>query len=237
MYYDFFAKLETTSITKIMINRLNKFILSRILTNHIKEKIKLLEIGHGRGLFAQIAKDSGKVDYYGIEPNKSLCSKAQSDGFNIKNMKIPPFPEDKKWKKFDTVFISHVLEHFVNYEVVMDVLNCIHNLLNENGLFVLFFPDYLDYKEDYFVVDYSHEYILVERRVKYLLIDCGFDIINTVRLRSCFKFPFNILIYPLHTILKFIAGILYNLTGADIFFKIKITFGKNVLIISKKSSD
>ena len=234
MYYDFHYKAKITKIGEAIVARLDRIIAKEIFTL-CGESIKLLEIGHGRGLFADILhqmKEKNKLSYHGIEYNKFLYEQGKKKGYNLLNLKIPPIP--LKPDSFNVVYMAHVLEHFINYEIVLKVLKDIRKVLIDKGFFFLLFPDYLDYKEDYFSMDYSHEYILTRRRVEQLLIDSGFKLVKVENFRGCFKSSFIILLYPFFLTVKFVANILYLLTKRDIFFKMKITFGKNILIIAQK---
>jgi SAM-dependent methyltransferase len=235
MYYDFFKIRSITKIGKNIITLANKKIV-KIIKKLYKPKIEstLLEIGVGKALFATILKkEIPEIKYFGIEPNKDLCLQAVSKGLNVINTKIPPVPK-KFYNKFDFVYMSHVLEHFVNYEVILKVLSELRKTLKKNGKLIIFYPDFLDYKDDYFDIDYSHEYILTKRRVKQILIDCSFKIIKSTSFRGCFIFPYHFLIYPFHKIIKIFAGLFYTITKKEIFFKMKITFGKNILVIAEK---
>jgi len=234
MYYDFFKIRKITKIGSILVTLINKKIIKLIKKYYSPENKSFLEIGYGKGIFAKILiKLIPTISYTGIEPNRSLAKIGIKNGFKILNTKIPPVPK-KFYNKFDFVYMSHVLEHFVNHEVVLKVLSELRKTLKKNGKLIIFYPDFLDYKDDYFDGDYSHEYILTKRRVKQILIDCSFKIIKSTSFRGCFIFPYHFLIYPFHKIIKIFAGLLYTITKKEIFFKMKITFGKNILVIAEK---
>ena len=138
-------------------------------------------------------------------------------------------------KEFDCVYLSHVLEHFVSYPVVVDVVAGISSLLKQKGYMVIMVPDYLDWKEDFFNGDYTHSYVTTERRLRELVKDMDFEIVDVRHYRACYTFPQTLLVYPFHAIIKMFAGVLYNFFGSlDILFKIKVTFARNILIVCKK---
>lgn len=238
MYYDSFYKKKTTGIGRAMNIRLNRKIAGRILdTIKQKTKIKICEVGFGHGLLhdslsSLAANDT--LEYFAIEPNHMLANAAREKGVTVQETKIPPFPQSCDWKDFDCAVLSHVVEHFPNYETTLTVFEQIRDALKPDGSIVIFFPDYIDYKDDYFTVDYSHEFIVTSRRMISLLEDAGFAITFRQSLRACFSKPNTMLLYPFHLLIKFFANVLWNITGKDLFFKMKITFARNILMIAEK---
>lgn len=237
MYYDSYFNAKPTSLGHMMNIQVNK-ILSKKIMNYIssKDEIKICEVGYGRGLFADVmrANCKNKINYYAIEPNHFLAMQGRAKGDYIVETKVPPFPADEGWSNFDIVIFSHVMEHFQDYETVLKVLEDTGNRLSPDGIVIVFFPDYLDYKEDFFSCDYSHAFILTLRRMQQLFNDTHFNVIEKGTLRACFPFPFSSFIYPFHLLIKCVSGILWNLTSKELFFKMKITFARNIFVIAKK---
>jgi len=240
MYYDAYHTTGLTSFGIKILRKANSYISTKILALFKTGDVKFLEIGHGRGLFAKIfmkaAGANHKITYYGIEPNQALHKEGLQKGFNLENTRVPPFPEKSDWKNFDCVYMSHVLEHFSNYESVLNVLKDINSIIKNEGVFVLVFPDFLDWQTDFWDIDYSHGYVLTKRRALDLLIDSGFEAIEVIELRGHLRKPFSTLLFPFIKIIEKVAGGLYSLLGNNIFFKMKITLKKNILIAAKKSS-
>jgi|WetSurMetagenome_2_1015567.scaffolds.fasta_scaffold116149_2 predicted TPR repeat methyltransferase len=238
MYYDFHYKAKLTSFGRWMVIKVNETIVRKIVSLFQPGSgIKLCEIGHDRGLFADIFRSNFKdrLNYFGIEPNGALFKAGTEKGYTLKQQKIPPFPDDKDWKDFDCIYVAHVLEHLPNAATVCEVLSTFNAKLKPDGYLVVLFPDYLDYKDDYYTVDYSHEYLFTERRMRQLAGDTGFEIVSMKSFRSCFPRPYSFIIYPMHLAIKVITGQLLKLfSSMDFLFKLKITFGRNVLVICRK---
>ena len=240
MYYDSYFKAKPTSLGHAMNIQVNKILIKKINNYFASEnEIKICEVGYGRGLFADALRENckNKIDYYAIEPNHFLAMQGRAKGDHIVEAKIPPFPTNDEWKNFDVIMFSHVMEHFSDYETVLTVLEESGKQLNDNGIVIVFFPDYLDYKEDFFSCDYSHAFIITLRRMMQLFNDTHFQVVEKGMLRSCFSFPLSSLIYPIHLLIKGIAGILWNLTSKELFFKMKITFAKNIFMVAKKDKN
>lgn len=232
MFYDFWKKRKLTRFGNKIVESVN-FKITKIIYKFFKNKKYILEIGPGKGCFL---KYISKYNYYytAIEPNKNLAK--QCKGINKKAVIINAFipPIKLKNNTFDIVYMSHVLEHFSDHKEVLKVLKDIHRILKTDGSFVLFFPDYLSFKADFFDSDYSHEYITTMNRIKYLLQDTNFKIIKKIHFRGNFSGISRILLTPFFFINKLIFSVLYSLFNIEMFLKAKITFGRNILVISKK---
>jgi SAM-dependent methyltransferase len=241
MYYDHFFKARLTSPGDFLVAKTNGFIARKVLSLLRETKTgKIFEIGHGRGKFADTLhalKGSTDLQYFSIESNRSLTDAGVKKGYAVKCGKIPPLPQDQGWNEFDCIYMAHVLEHFINYEAASTVLSQIASALKPGGAFVLFFPDYSDYHDDFYSVDYSHEYPLTKRRVRDILADNGFTLLSMQSMRACFRAPVSSFLFPLHLAIKFVCGILFDTTGKDVFFKLKITFGRNVLVFARKNEE
>jgi SAM-dependent methyltransferase len=238
LYYDHHFKAKLTSPGNFLVAKANEYIARKILllTQQFSVK-KILEIGHGRGKFADMLHALAlpkSIQYFGIEANPSLAEAGIRKGYNVICTKSPPLPAGEQWSNFSCIYMAHVLEHFINYEVAATILTQISSALAPDGYFVLLFPDYTDYHDDYYNVDYSHEYPLTRRRVRDLLADTGFTVQSMRSMRACFRAPVSFLIFPLHCIIKLVCGILFDITGKDVFFKFKITFGRNILVLARK---
>jgi predicted TPR repeat methyltransferase len=240
MKFDLYATRKKTSLGTRMVAKVNQLISDRI-NGLFKDNpsCKFLEIGPGVGLFADIlhATMADKLNYRAIEPNASLCELGIKKGYVMLNAQIPPIPDTHEWNEFDCIYFSHVLEHMPGCTAVVETLRGVHALLKDGGYLVIFSPDYLDWREDFFDGDYSHTYITTERRFKELLPDTGFEIVSTHRYRACYLFPSTLIIYPMHLAIKAAAGLLYNLFPRfDVLFKMKLTFARNILLICRKKA-
>jgi ubiquinone/menaquinone biosynthesis C-methylase UbiE len=241
MKFDLYSTRKKTSLGTQMVEKVNRLIAGQI--NGLFDdspSCKFLEIGPGVGLFADILHSimRDKLKYHAIEPNASLCERGIQKGYAMENAQIPPFPDLKKWGSFDCIYFSHVLEHMPGYTAVAEALNGVQALLKDGGYLVIFSPDYLDWKDDFFNGDYSHSYITTERRFRELLPDAGFELLSTRRYRACYSFPATLLIYPVHITIKLIAGFFYSFFPSfEKLFKMKITFSRNFLLVCRKKSD
>ena len=185
MFYDFYLNRKAGRLAKFQASRLVPALAKPALKG-LPKNPKVLEIGVGRGDFAQYLK-SINIDYTGIEANKILCDRLSEQGFNAICAQVPPFPSELKKENFDLVIMCHIFEHFMDFKEALKVLGEIFSLLKPGGRLLLFHPDYLDWGADYFDGDYSHSLILTRNRVDNLVSDSGFKIIHRDSFRSFFR--------------------------------------------------
>ena len=231
MFYDFYLNRPVGRLARIQAKKLIPALAEPAL-NGLPQNPKVLEIGVGRGNFAQYLK-SINVNYTGIEANKILCDRLNEQGFNVLCSQVPPFPPELEKGTFDLVVMCHIFEHFMDYKEALKVLEEIFAILKVGGRLLLFHPDYLDWGADYFDGDYSHSLILTRNRVDNLLCDSGYKIIHRDSFRSFFHGikPFS---WLLAKFMSCIFGMLICITGNRKYFKPKIAFKLNLLTICEK---
>lgn len=174
-FYDNFSKRsEISEIGKILVNKKNNFYLSLLLKylGEKKKDIKILEIGPGKGYFAQACRNK-KLNYTGIEANKKMFKKLKQKGFPVYNKFVPPIDLTSK---FDIIFMDQVFEHMKNRDEALDLIKDCKNHLNKNGLLMISVPDIRYFKEDFFACDYTHNFPLSIHSLKQIFIDFDFDI-------------------------------------------------------------
>jgi SAM-dependent methyltransferase len=220
MFYDFYLNRPAGKLAKFQAQRLIPKLAKPALKG-LKENPKVLEIGVGRGDFAQYLKNA---DYIGIEANKTLCGRLNEKGFNVICAQVPPFPSELEKGSFDLVVMCHIFEHFMDYKEALKVLGEIFDLLKPGGRLLLFHPDYLDWGADYFDGDYSHSLILTRNRVDSLVQDSGFKVIHRDGFRSFFN-GFKPFSWCLSKLMNCLRG------------KPKIAFKLNLLTVCEKTKD
>ncbi len=68
----------------------------------------ILEIGPGRGVFADICLEKG-IEYCAVEPNQQMAASLEKRGANVIRAMVPPLPAIDK--EFDAVVMLAVMEH------------------------------------------------------------------------------------------------------------------------------
>jgi SAM-dependent methyltransferase len=222
MFYDSFAKRKRTGLGNFLVEKTFEK-LSKTAAEF--SPVKILEIGIGRGVFYKhLKKKIPQMEYIGIEASNALYEEAKSKDINAIKCFVPPFPQNLEKGSFDMVIMSHILEHFIDYREILEVLGGVNDLLRQNGKLLLFHPCALDWGKDFFDCDYSHSYITTEKRTENLLLDSGFKIIERDSYRACFN-RFKCFFYIFSKLVNCLA--FFNI-------KMRVTFKKNLLAIAEK---
>jgi len=232
-FFDHFSREDKS--TK-MGSRLVKA-LSRKIFRYIEPASgsSILEIGPGRGVFADICFEEG-IEYYAVEANEQMAASLEKRGANVIRAIVPPLPALDK--KFDAVVMIAVMEHMNSMHDALQVTRQIRKVLKPKGKFVICSPDYLNWRHNFFNCDFSHNYVTTQRRLRQLLINGGFDNIKSCHLCGPISGLFCFLITALVSRLPF--GLLNALfTDNKILYKlykIQLTFSRKVLILARKPS-
>lgn len=170
-FYDFFIDNKHSSFFQKLLLRFNGNIVSYILDlNKNKKSISVLEVGPGKGyFFAACKKYKNKIEYTAIDRNEKILNI-----LGIKNKylaEMPNFPKINK--KYDVIYISYVAEHLKNGREVYEMVeNCKNNLKND-GRLILFTPDVMKQKMEFWNIDYTHIYPTTKRNLTMILNEAG----------------------------------------------------------------
>ncbi len=138
----------------------------------IEKGNSVLEIGPGRGAFADICLKNG-ISYWAIEPNEKMARDLQDKGANVVRSMVPPIPNIGR--AFDTVVIIHVLEHMDTMLAALQLIKEIYQLLKPGGRVIIEVPDYMNLGGQFFLNDFTHNYITTWPRLEGLLISAEFE--------------------------------------------------------------
>lgn len=193
----------------------------------------ILEIGPGRGVFADICLKEG-IEYFAIEPNRQMAASLEQRGASVICAMVPPLPALDK--KFDVVVMISVMEHTNSMQDALQVAQQIREVLNPKGKLVICSPDYLNWRLNFFNCDFSHNYVTTRRRLSQLLINAGFEDI-----KSCY------LSGPLTGFICFLVTALVSRLPFGLFnalfpdnkvvsklYKMQLAFLRKVLILGER---
>lgn len=231
-FYDNFIKFEYAKVTKIgrlALERSNAYLID-LIKKFKNNPPKLLEIGPGKGFFAETCFKN-KINYTAIEANTLMAEMLIKKGFRVYNYLVPPI---KTREKFDVIFMNQVFEHMVNRNEAIKLIKSCKKHLNRTGLLIICSPDYLSWKEDFFASDYTHNNPTSSRNLQQILQDNDFKIVHT---------EYRCSIVRGFIITKLVAGfakVAYNLGLLSIIFrrrayKIKTSLLPSVLVIGEKN--
>jgi SAM-dependent methyltransferase len=228
-FYDHFHQDKPTGLGAWVASRFSQ----RILTfAGMKAGDKVLEIGPGRGVFADLCFEHS-IDYSAIEPNPHLAQSLESRGATVVRAIVPPLPELEE--KFDYVVMINVLEHMSGVKEALAVAEQVRRCLAPKGQFVVCSPDYLNLRWQFFNCDFSHGYVTTQRRLAQLLISAGYGGSRSCYLAGPVSGFVGILLSGLAAWLPFGALHAWFPTSRLCLklYKIQLTFSRKVLIVGE----
>ncbi len=175
-FYDHYAQDKPTKLglwlTHGVARRIFEF-------SGIRKGDRVLEIGPGRGVFTGLCLAEG-AEYTAIEPNHEMAGHLRSRGVNVVNAIVPPMPD--LGETFDVVVMNSVIEHMNTMVDALELCKQVLGMLKPGGRFVLYAPDYANWRHHFFIGDFSHSYITSWRRLEELLVSAGYD-----RIEGCYQ--------------------------------------------------
>lgn len=222
-YYDNFLKRSKISKFGVFIvKRQNDFFIKKILkySNNSHGKIRVLEIGPGKGYFAEECRKHD-FEYQCIEPNVNMYESLKKRNFKVHCFQVPPI---RVKDEFDVIFMNQVFEHMSCRAEALKLFEDCKKRLNTGGLLIISVPDITYSKEDFWGSDYTHSFPLSLYSLKQIYTDFDFDI-KYANVKTIFFEG-----YFITKLIKFITSVFYNL-GI-----LKLIFGKKSYKIKNLSN-
>jgi SAM-dependent methyltransferase len=175
-FYDHFHASQRASLTSVgrkLVDAQNKYYL-RLVRKYCQTKAPaILEIGCGRGYFAECCRDEG-LTYSAIEANRQMAADLAGRGFTVHNAFAPPLivPE-----KVDVVFMDQVFEHMNGRDQAVEMLRECRGQLTHGGIIVISSPDVFTWKHDFYA-DYTHSLPTCMPMLERIFLDCELDIVR-----------------------------------------------------------
>lgn len=204
----------------------------------LKKGATILEIGSGRGEFAELVKTHG-FRYLGIEPSASMRKSLVDRGYEILGDTVPPINLGDE--SVDLVYSNAVIEHFENYSTVLEYFKESWRVLKKSGIMCSVVPNCDTIGMLFYLRDYQHSFITNYGRLERLSRDTGFEVIAS----RCFltniglsSFNFLDRIFA-HVLMPFVRSpLIYSLIrllcGDDFSYKIYKNLYDLTIVISRK---
>ncbi|MHC4175466.1 MAG: class I SAM-dependent methyltransferase [Planctomycetota bacterium] len=227
-FYDHFHQDSPTGIGNWITEAFSKRIFKYV---KIEPHHRVLEIGPGRGVFADICLEKG-IEYVAVEPNQQMAASLEKRGAVVICAMVPPLPAVDK--EFDVVVMINVMEHMNSMQDALQIALQIRTVLKPKGKVVICSPDYLNLRHNFFNCDFSHNYVTTRRRLKQLLVSAGFNNIKSCYLSGpltgfvCFLVTAVVSRLPFGLLNAFFPDnkIVYKL------YKMQLAFSRKVLILA-----
>ena len=216
-FYDHFLKSKTSTVSplgKRIIDHQNNYFL-KLIKKYRRGKLKemkLLEIGPGKGYFAQSCREK-KIDYWAIEGNKLMADQLKKRGFkNIFHALVPPI---NLRGKFEIIFMNQLLEHLDSSKEAIFLIKECQKRLKKGGLLIIASPDLPSCGFDFWTHDYTHNYPTSLLRIRQLLLNNDFKILKED------YFSFFIRGFLMTRLLSLLVRICYSLGLLKLLFGLK----------------
>lgn len=231
-FYDHFTQDEPTPFGSRVTAAFSKRVLRFA---GIRRGQSVLEIGPGRGVFADICLAEG-AEYSAVEANQKMAERLEEKAVDVIRAKVPPLPALEQ--QFDAVVMINVMEHMNGLEEALETARQIVDVLKPAGKLVVCSPDYLNLRHNFFNCDFSHNYVTTRRRLEQLLVSAGLTGIRSRFLSGPLGGVPGVLASALIGRLPFASLNAYFPRNRLIrkLYKGQLAFSRKVLIVGEKES-
>ena len=183
-YREYFETRKPAGFARPLVKLWHSRMFTRVSTYiaGLAEK-RILEVGAGWGFFAEVCRSRG-ARYQGLEMNPGQARALRADGHDVVVGVIPPFPPGAP---ADVVWMSHVLEHAVDYRHALAMATAAHARVERGGYLVVIAPDLLSWREEFWNGDWSHGFPTTVRRVRELVTEAGFEVVAAEHHTASFR--------------------------------------------------
>lgn len=248
MFYDYFLNNEHSDIFQKILVKFNLNIVNYLYSSSssVKNGLSILEVGPGKGYFFNaIQKSELNINYSAVDRNENILKNLGIK--SIYKSDLPSLPVFNK--KFDIIYVSYVVEHLKNGREIFDFLSECYKYLKINGRVVLFVPNALRQKMEFWNIDYTHIYPTTKRNMTMALIESGFGKIISYDINGLltYKYFTNYFLYKFVNIILYLYNykffqelfLIFNFPKSninDFFYKI-YCFAKeeNLMIVAEKN--
>jgi SAM-dependent methyltransferase len=234
--YQFFAQKKATPVAKIIAQIMHKKLFKLFLRHFHDTDKRILEIGPGLGRFSALLNTIQDILYKGYEPESILCKNLRDQGLEIVQGTVPPIPE--KDDSINAIVMLNVLEHMKGLVEAQYIAAELYRILAPNGIAFVAFPNFLDWKREFFNLDYTHSYITTEINAKQLFSDAGFTIEYCGYNYGCFFSDFgrlpNWTARAASRVLQFLLP--RKLGRIEKIQKMGVLFAENINIVARKKN-
>jgi SAM-dependent methyltransferase len=173
--YSNYIRREPHDRSKRFISNWHKKLLEHALRGSENPVKNVLEIGPGHGFFATHVVIMG-MKYEFVDTSPAVYAKMKSEGFDGYLGTVREFSVSTK--KFDLIWLSHVLEHSPTWVDARQLLSDIAGLLSPTGRIVIIGPDALRMGREFWNSDATHGFPTTLRNVLQLSDDVGLSMIH-----------------------------------------------------------
>ena len=231
--YSSYIRREPHDRSKRFISNWHKKLLEHALSDSENPVKNVLEIGPGHGYFAAHVVNMG-MKYEFVDTSPAVYAKMKSEGFHGYLGTVGDFLDSTK--KFDLIWLSHVLEHSPTWVDARQLLSDLTGLLRQTGRIVIIGPDAQCWGREFWNIDGTHGFPTTLRNVAQLADDVGLSVINAKHHRNAnfdiiSKAAFSVLSVLPHRLIDCILTPERSKIGDGLLISWKAVFGWRQIFI------
>lgn len=244
-FYDIFYNNRHSPFFERLLVNMNTNVLKCITAEFPRKKeISLLEIGPGKGyLYKSIQQSKKKINYFALDRNELILKSLDTKKIFVSA--IPKMPDFKR--EFDIIYAAYVIEHLNSGQEVYEFIRNAKKYLKSDGLIVLFAPDTIKQKMEFWNIDYTHIYPTTKRNITMALYENGITNIRIYNINGLLTYKLfrsNLIYYCIRFFLLFYNYKFFHFFSSlfssnkydlnDIFYKAYcLVKEENIMVIAK----
>jgi hypothetical protein len=173
--YSNYIRREPHERSKRFVSNWHKKLLKLALSDSEYPVENVLEIGPGHGYFATHVVNMG-MKYQFIDTSPAVYAKMKNAGYDGYLGAVGDFLDSTK--KFDFIWLSHVLEHSPTWVDARQLLSDLTGLLSQTGRIVIIGPDAQCWGREFWNIDGTHGFPTTLRNVAQLSDDVGLSVVK-----------------------------------------------------------
>ena len=235
--YSNYIRREPHARSQRYISNWHKKLLKHALSDSENLVENVLEIGPGHGYLATQIVDIG-MNYEFVDTSPAVYTKMKNQGFDGYLGTVSDFLASSK--KFDLIWLSHVLEHSPTWVDARHLLLDVAGMLSPTGRIVIIGPDAQCWRREFWNIDATHGFPTTLRNVAQMADDVGLSVVHARYHRNASfgiisKAAFSILSVLPHRLIDHILTPERSKIGDGLLISWKAVFGWRQIYLTLKS--
>ncbi len=237
---DIYTLSSTTSLGRKRKSKAIEVIVG-LLGQYLSSNASVLEVGTGRGEFAQEITKKG-YNYIGIEPSSKLREMLADRNLELISEAIPEI--NLQNDVVDMVYSFDVVEHLQLFTDVVRFFEESNRVLKVNGHIVVIAPNYETLGKLFYLYEYQHSFVTTLRRIETMFVETGFKIIESRPFLTNYGLSSNKLLNVFDRVLAnivlifarngIVISILKAIFGKEFVFKVHKNLYDHIVVIGQK---
>ena len=155
-----------TARTRAQLRQLNRF---------LPPKGRVLEIGPGKGRFAELCIAEG-LDYHAVEGSPESCRLLRAKGVEATEAFVPPLPPSDV--QYDAICAWAVLEHMTSADAAAKLVDSACDQLADRGVLAVMSPELKGWGLNFWACDHTHAFPTSAQTTMNLFHNAGLDVVG-----------------------------------------------------------